>query len=126
MRQDQIQRLKDLSERLADHFLLEADPVEWPGAGKAPTELTQQERGDAYWSKKNAMATGGVLRFTLDAIAKHSAPAGGGGEPSDTERDHDLDRAVNDAQRRSKELVDGAMARARRKPEFDKRVHGKG
>lgn len=120
MRPDQLQRLADLSEKLADKFLLEADPQEWPGAGKGPTDLTQQERGDGYWAKKNAMATGGVLRYTLDLIAKR--PAAGDGAPPD---DSDMDKQIREAERRSKKLVDDALARAKRKPEFDKRVHGK-
>jgi hypothetical protein len=33
MRPDQIQRLQDLSEKLAEVVLEEADPKEWPGAG---------------------------------------------------------------------------------------------
>lgn len=123
MRQDQIERLKDLAEKLADRFLLEADPAEWPGDGKAPTEMSQQERGDAYWCKKNAMATGGVLRFVSDVIAKHAEE--GPEKPSDPARESDLDRQIQDAERRSAELVTAAMARAKRKPEFDKRVAGK-
>jgi hypothetical protein len=124
MRPDQLQRLQDLSERLADRFLLEADPGEWPGAGKAPTEMTQQERGDGYWAKKNAMATGGVLRFTLDVLAKN-APAEGE-EGGDHAKDSDMERQIRDAERRSAKLVEDALARAKRKPEFDKRVSGKG
>ena len=49
MRPDQIQRLQDLSEKLADRFLLEADPAEWAGGSNAPADMSQQERGDAYW-----------------------------------------------------------------------------
>jgi hypothetical protein len=118
MRDDQLQRLADLSEKLADKFLLEADPDEWPGAGKGPADLSQQERGDGYWAKKNAMATGGVLRYTLDLIAKR-APVAGEGEAGG---DADMDKQIREAERRSKKLVDDALARAKRKPEFDKRV----
>ena len=32
MRHDQLQRLQELSEKLADVVLEEADPAEWPGA----------------------------------------------------------------------------------------------
>lgn len=121
MRPDQLQRLQDLSEKLADSFLLEADPGEWPGDAKAPTDLTQQERGDRYWAKKNAMATGGVLRFTMDILAKQTPdPA----KPGNPDEEGDLDRQIKEAQRRSKKLVDEAVARAKAKPEFDKRTHG--
>jgi hypothetical protein len=123
MRPDQLQRLQDLSEKLADRFLVEADPDEWPGAGKLPADLTQQERGDGYWAKKNAMATGGVLRFTMDVLAKQEPedPAA----PKDPEKESDIDRQIREAEKRSSELVNAAVARAKRKPEFDKRVIGK-
>lgn len=121
MRPDQVVRLQELSEQLADRFILEADPREWPGDGKGPADMTQQERGDAYWCKKNAMATGGVLRFVLDAVAKH-APEGGGGEGGG---EGDLDRVVKEAESKAKQLVDAAVARAKGKPVFDARTHGK-
>lgn len=121
MRPDQLQRLQDLSEKLADRFLLEADPDEWPGNGKGPADLTQQERGDAYWCKKNAMATGGVLRYTLDLAAKHGGP-----EPTegDASRESDLDRSIKEAERRAAEAVARVVSKAKKR-KFDERVHGK-
>lgn len=121
MRPDQIERLNDLSERLADRFLVEADPVEWPGGDIAPADLTQQERGDAYWCKKNAMATGGVLRYTLDLLKNHEgAPAG---SPKEAERDADIDRKISEAERRAAAAVGRAMDKARKRA-FDERTHG--
>jgi hypothetical protein len=117
MRPDQIQRLQDLAEKLADNFIFEADPQEWPGQGKAPAEMSQQERGDAYWCKKNAMATGGVLRYTLDLVANHST-----GKPDDASKDVDLDKRIRDAEKRAAAAVERVIGKA--KGEFDKRVHG--
>lgn len=57
MRDDQIVKLKALSEGLADVVLEEANPSNWPGAGKTMADLTRDERGDRHWSKKNAAAT---------------------------------------------------------------------
>lgn len=119
MRPDQLQRLNDLAEKLADRFLVEADPAEWPGDGMPPADLTQQERGDAYWCKKNAMATGGVLRFVLDITGKHQGTA-------PQENDADMEKRVRDAERRAEQLAARVMNRAEGKREFDKRVHGKG
>ena len=119
MRDDQRKRLQDLSERLADTFILEADPGEWPGDGKPPADLTQQERGDAYWCKKNAMATGGVLRFTLDLIERN-----GPGGPS-TDGDADLDKRIRDAERRAQQATKRALDKAA-KSKFENKVHGKG
>jgi len=121
MRADQLQRLQELSEKLADRFLLEADPTEWPGDGRPPADLTQQERGDAYWCKKNAMATGGVLRYTLDLVAKHGAPNDPEGEP---DKEADLDRSIREAERRAAEAVARVMSKSA-KQAFDSRVHGK-
>lgn len=123
MRADQLTRLQDLAEKLADKFLIEADPDEWPGAGKLPADLTVQERGDGYWAKKNAMATGGVLRFTMDVLAKQEPEDPS--KPADPEKEADIERQIRDATKRSEELVTAAVARAKRKPEFDKRVAGK-
>lgn len=119
MRPDQLQRLQDLTERLADSFLLEADPAEWPGDGIPPADMDQHTRGDRYWCKKNAMATGGVLRFTLDLIGKHNAP---GDTPA--EEDADMDKRIKEAERRAAAATARVLGKA--KGEFDKRVHGKG
>ena len=116
MRPDQIQRLQDLSEKLADTFLMEADPGEWPGGAVGPADLTQQERGDRYWCKKNAMATGGVLRFTLD-LAKHHEATG----QTPEEADADMDKRICDAEKRAAAAVKRAMTKAK----FDAKVHGK-
>lgn len=106
MRPDQLARLNDLSEKLADTFLTEADPTEWAGRSKLPADLTRQERGDRYWCKKNAMATGGVLRYTLDLMAKHI------GE-TDPEDDADMDRKIRDAEKRAAKAVKDAIQRAK-------------
>ena len=68
MRPDQIQRLQDLSEKLAEVVLEEADPAEWPGANTPLAALTQQERGDRYWCKKNAAASFSLLERTTSLL----------------------------------------------------------
>lgn len=123
MRPDQVARLEKLVEQLADRFLLEADPTMWPGQpGLPPAQWTEQERGDAWWCKKNAMGTGGVLKFGTDVLAKAKERAAG--DP-DADADADLDRMVREAQRRAGKAVEDALERAKRKPEFDKRVAGR-
>jgi hypothetical protein len=120
MREDQVKRLQDLSEQLADAFIGEADPTEWPGNGQAPADLTQQERGDRYWCKKNAMATGGVLRYTLDLIDKH-----GGQNPDEGMQSADLENRIKDAEKRAAAATQRALEGARKKA-FDARAVGKG
>lgn len=57
MRDDQYLRLQALEEKLTEQFLTEADPVNWSGDGVLPKDMTQDQRGDRYWCKKNAVAT---------------------------------------------------------------------
>ena len=60
MRDDQFEKLEALQEKLCDTILTEADPDNWPGGKQLPKDLSQEDRGDRYWCKKNAAAT-----FTL-------------------------------------------------------------
>lgn len=113
MRPDQIQRLNDLSERLADTFIDEAEPAEWPGHGEKMASITAQQRGDRYWCKKNAMATAGVLRYAIDLVQSHQ----GRGHPGDAERDADLDRKINEAERRASVAVARVLNKAAGKDE---------
>ena len=110
MRPDQKKRIEDLTEKLADQFIFEADPTEWSGNGVAPAEMSQEDRGNRYWCKKNAMATGGVLRFAMD-IAKHDAMGAGTVDPEEAERE--FDDKINDAEKRAKAAVNRALSKAK-------------
>ena len=85
MRDDQMVRLQALSERLGEVVIQELDPHNWPGAEKVPAELTQQERGDRYWCKKNAAATMTLLLKTINiattAGVSGAAATGAAGSP---------------------------------------------
>lgn len=61
MRIDQFLKLQALSEKLADVAVVDADPATWAGAGLTAGTMTQQQRGDAYWSRKMALSTISVL-----------------------------------------------------------------
>jgi hypothetical protein len=61
MREDQYLKLQALTEKLLDVAVVDIDPANWTGFGIAPIEMTQQQRGDSYWCKKNAIATIGVI-----------------------------------------------------------------
>lgn len=126
MRPDQIARLQDLSEQLADVFITEADPTTWTGDGKLQCDMTSQERGDRHWCRKGAMGTGGVLKYTLDLVA--AATKNTIDDPNaQTERDADLDAKISDAEKRAAAAVARVMTKAKsaEKAEFDKRVMGK-
>lgn len=121
MRADQIKRLEELAERLADVFLVEADPDNWSGAGKLPRDMDQQTRGDRHWDRKGAMGTGGVLRYAIDLAKSHQNPTG---HPDQTEHDADLDRKIRDAEKRAAAAVNRALDKAKKRT-FDAKTHGR-
>jgi hypothetical protein len=108
MRPDQIAQLGDLQEQLADVFINEATPGNWSGTGKLPVHMDQQERGDAYWCRKNAIATGGVLRLVMDLKARLENPEGKDKTP---EGDDDLDDIVRDAKRKAEKALQRVMGK---------------
>lgn len=125
MRPDQLAQLNDLAERLADVFIVEADPNNWSGAGQLPADMDPQTRGNRHWDRKGAMGTGGVLNTTLN-LMQHW----GKGGPGDGQPDGDLDDAISDAEKRAKQALARVMNKAQGKAKFDAKtlgkVHGKG
>jgi hypothetical protein len=118
MREDQKERLRALTEKLADVVLSDADPDGWVGKDKLPSELTQQERGDAYWCRKMALASIGVLNRTEALIASIDGKKDGDDPLSDANLDQEVKAAEKEADAILKRLQTG-------KKEFDRRVHGK-
>jgi len=107
MRPDQMQRLQALSERLADRFLADADPDTWTAADKVSRDMTTEERGDAYWCRKVAMSTGGVLNFVLNVMNNAD------GRQSNEANDDALEQQVAAAEKRAAAAVKAAMAKAK-------------
>jgi hypothetical protein len=111
VRIDQYTRLQSLSEKLTDVVLFEADPAQWPGDGKKPNELTREERGDRFWSKKNAAATLTILSKVVmltGMIERHRA-----GEPPEardperiSQQEPDLDVEIAAAERVAQQMVE--------------------
>lgn len=108
MRKDQIERLDALTEKLAEVVLEEADPDFWPGAGVPLAEISQQQRGDRYWCKKNAAATMALLerlqRTVTDATSDKR-----NNRPDDEE---DLDREIKEAEARATKLLASVQKKA--------------
>ena len=125
MRQDQYERLQTLSEQLADVFLVEADPSGWTGASTPIREMSQQQRGDRYWEKKNAVATLSLigriahLRGIIQLDSHKGEGAAAVEEPKNL-----LDEEISAAEKEAKRLM-SKLDHATRKKEFDKHVHGK-
>lgn len=126
MRQDQYEKLQALSEKLTDVFLSEADPDNWPGSGWNPAQLTKEQRGDRYWSKKNAVATLSIITKVaqLTTVIQESSNAGTG-SANVVDDEGGLDADILQAEKEAAKLLD-QMTRAAAKKNFDHRVHGKG
>ena len=98
MREDQLHRLQMLSEGLADVVIEETDPAGWPGAGKPLAELTKDERGDRYWSKKNAAATMTLLLKVVNISGMLNRQKPPPNADAETELDAELAAAEREAQ----------------------------
>lgn len=120
MRPDQLQRLQELSERLADVFLVEADPDNWSGGDTLPKDMSKQQRGDRHWDRKGAIGTGAVLSHTLNVIKAHTTSGEGDQKPDD-----DLEQTIKDAEKKAAKAMERVVNKARGKVEFDRRAHGK-
>lgn len=108
MREDQIQRLKDLSEKLAEVVLQEADPDLWPGAGVPIADMTNEQRGNRYWSKKNAAATFSLLERTHSLLTDAVDPRNQ--RPSD---EVDVEKQIAKREREAEQLLAGVMKKAK-------------
>jgi hypothetical protein len=111
MRQDQYEKLQELTEKLTDAFIGEADPAVWPGHGVAIAAMDQQTRGDRYWCKKNAAATLSVIVRTTNLIGiiqMRGAGGGAGGVPpaEQAQEDNSLDAEMKAAEKEATRLLD--------------------
>jgi hypothetical protein len=106
MRDDQFIRLQQLEEKLTEQFLSEADPVNWSADGILPKNMTQAERGDRYWCKKNAVATIGLtIRIgSLIGMVQRREPAPPDADGDDS-RESDLDRDIAAAEAEAKKFL---------------------
>lgn len=120
MRPDQLARLQEVTERMADVFLTEADPDYWSGNGVLPCDMSKEERGNRHWDKKGAAATAVVMQHAIGLI-KWSQSHETMDEEKQAELDKELDKHLIDAERRAAQAVERAMQRAQGRMQ----AHGK-
>jgi hypothetical protein len=118
MRDDQLKRMADLSEKLADVVLEEADPDLWPGAGTPLADMSQQDRGNRYWSKKNAAATFALLARAEEVVDRIKNPE------REAYHGEDLDRQIHDAEKRAEALLKKVSAKTK-EATTGRKAHGK-
>lgn len=93
MRPDQKKRLAEVSEKLAEVAINDADPANWTGDGKLLSQMTKEERGDAAWCRKTAVQSVALLG-RLQQLLRDDAGGKGGNEPDPEE---DIRRAEREA-----------------------------
>ena len=122
MRQDQYEKLQALEEKLVDVFIEESDPHEWPGAGLKIAAMLPQTRGDRYWTKKNAAATGILVNRVTSMIGAQQG-FGTTAADADAEGERQLDAEIASAEKQAMKLLD-ELQRGTTKRAFDRKVHG--
>lgn len=113
MRVDQFLKLQTLSEKLADVAIVDADPATWAGAGLTAGTMTQQQRGDAYWSRKMALSTISVLVRVQGLI--HSTQQFGdtpptAGAPAAVDEPPSLEAEIAQAEKDARVVLDRVMS----------------
>lgn len=103
MREDQARKLNELTERLADVVIVEADPEAWPGAESDPAAWSNEERGNRYWMKKNAAASLTLLTklVQLGVDWRTRGPR----EPDDD----DIDETIRNAEKQAAKMLEKTM-----------------
>ena len=80
MTPNQMGRLKALRDRLVETALVDADPQNWSANGKAPHEMTRDERGDAKWCRGLAVQTV-ALTMQVQRLVEAGGAAGKAADP---------------------------------------------
>lgn len=119
MRQDQFDDLQKLSEKLTDIFLEEANSANWPGAGIPDANMDAKTRGDRLWTKKNAIATMGMVQriVTLTGVVRMNTAAGADGKDAGSVKEHeeeDMDDEMAAATKEAKKMLKDAVAKAKK------------
>jgi hypothetical protein len=73
MRQDQLDRFKELSIKVADVVLIDTDPENWTGYREAPKDMDKETRGNARWDRALAAQSLQVLFKLIQIVG--NAPA---------------------------------------------------
>jgi len=112
MRQDQYLKFQALSEKLADAVLVDVDPSTWSAHGLTASEMTQQQRGDAYWSRKMALSSISVLMRVDSLIGQQQGFGTTPPKPSapEDEGTQQLDAEIAQAEKDAAKVLERVMS----------------
>jgi hypothetical protein len=103
MTEDQMQRLRALSEKVADAVLIDADPSNWSGYQVAPKDMDKETRGNARWDRGIASQSLAVLVKLVQVSQHHD----GRTDPDDDAQD----MSPHEAEAAAVALLDRVQAR---------------
>ena len=98
MRTDQKAKLASIFDALIDVAVIELDPVNWPGVGLLPMEMSKEDRGDRFWCNKDAAATLTLIN-KIDSIQEGFIPDDG----------ENLERMIRNAEKQASAIVARVM-----------------
>lgn len=107
MRDDQVKRLGELQQEIAEQFLTAAHPQSWSGAGQDPSSMTPEVRGARNWDVKNANQLGALLVRTMDIADRMAGNLGPAFVPADDAADADIAKY----ERQAKKLLESVGAK---------------
>lgn len=105
MNAEQKKRLAKLSLDIAEVAISECDPYNWPGAGKAASEMDKEERGDRVWAKKDAV-------LTLTLLTRIAALTEETGNDGKQQEGADLDAEIKSYEKKAARLLKAAHGKA--------------
>ena len=118
MRDDQRIRLQALQEELVDVLIEEIDPKMWPGAGKSGDEMTNEDRGNRYWMKKNGAMTMVLVNDIAKTMANTKEALG-----RDPYSGKEIDDRIEQAERGAQKKLEAALTKQQAQ-QFSTRKHG--
>ena len=126
MRDDQYSKLQDLATKITDVVIHDADPDNWIGTGIPAKDLTREQRGDAYWSRRLASSSLSVLMRVTSVLGQMQNQASRGITPVESsEEKDDLDAEIKAAEKEAGKLLKTLTSREALKAKFDKSIQGK-
>jgi hypothetical protein len=105
-------RLQKLGNKVLQAALDELDPRCFPGAGKAPAELTKQQRGDKFWHLKVTRAQLAVVSDIEQLLGVERGALATLELDSPAQTKAEIDKLIADAQRELARIKSGTPADA--------------
>lgn len=103
MKESQLTELIKLQDLTFEAVLVDCTPTNWNGHGKAPKQMSKEERGNRAFDLKNADKCLSIFARITNIIDTHTKPSEGNIK-EDNELQHDIDKVKDQAKDLLKQL----------------------